>query len=123
MNELSMFNSADGFLDLIIIAAGGYLMYAALIMKVAGKIPSTLISRNVDPEKASNKEEYIKNMFIPSLIMGLILVLSGLSNYILPAIGIILPEKGPMIISIVSMAIVIIFGIYSMNMQKKYLRE
>ncbi len=123
MNENQMFDRADSFLDLVIIGAGGYLMYCALVMKISGKVPSTLVSRNVDPENSPHKDEYIKSMFLPTLLMGLIMVLCGISAYLLPAVGIILPANSGIITSLISMAIVVIYGIYTMNMQKKYLKD
>ena len=123
MDESSMFGKADSFLDYVIIGAGIYLIYAGVIMKVAGRIPKSLISRNIDIENAPNKEEYINNMFLPCIVLGIIMAACGASTWILPALGIILPEKTTMVTSLISMAIVILFGIFSMNMQKKYLSK
>ena len=64
MDESSMFGKADSFLDYVIIGAGIYLIYAGVIMKVAGRIPKSLISRNIDVENAPNKDEYINNALI-----------------------------------------------------------
>ena len=121
MNESAMFDRADSFLDYVILGAGVYLIYAGIIMKVAGRIPKSLISKNVDIENAPNKEEYINNMFLPCIVLGFIMLLCGASTWILPALGIAIPEKMTMITSLISMTIVILFGVFSMNMQKKYL--
>ncbi|MBR5376083.1 MAG: hypothetical protein IK139_02275 [Lachnospiraceae bacterium] len=123
MDESSMFGKADSFLDYVIIGAGIYLIYAGVIMKVAGRIPKSLISRNIDVENAPNKDEYINNMFLPCIVLGIIMAACGASTWILPGLGIILPEKTTMVTSLISMAIVILFGIFSMNMQKKYLSK
>ncbi len=121
MDESAMFGKADSFLDYVILGAGIYLIYAGIIMKAAGRIPKSLISKNVDVDNAPNKEEYISNMFLPCIVLGFIMVLCGASTWVLPALGIALPEKMTMITSLISMTIVILFGIFSMNMQKKYL--
>ena len=123
MNELGMFEKADNFLDYVIIGAGIYLIYGALSMKIASKIPKSLVSRGIDTENAPHKDEYISNMFLPSLVLGFILILCGVSTWALPAMGVMLPEKTPVVTSLVAMALVILFGIFSMNMQKKYLAD
>ncbi len=116
-----MFEKADSFLDYVIIGAGVYLIYGGLLMKLAGRIPKSLISRNIDPENATDKDAYISNMYLPCIVLGLIMILCGTSTWILPALGIMLPEKTTMVTSLIAMTIVILFGIFSMNMQKKYL--
>lgn len=121
MDESAMFGKADSFLDYVILGAGVYLIYAGIIMKTAGRIPKSLISKNVDLDNAPDKDEYINNMFLPCIVLGLIMLLCGASTWILPALGIELPEKMTMITSLISMTIVILFGVFSMNMQKKYL--
>ncbi len=123
MNETGMFSQADNFLDYVIVGAGLYLIYGALSMKIASRIPRSLVSRNIDIENAPHKEEYINNMFLPSIVLGLILILCGLSAWAFPAMGIIVPEKTPMATSLIAMCLVILFGIFSMNMQKKYLQK
>ena len=123
MNETGMFQHADNFLDYVIVGAGLYLIYGALSMKITSRIPKSLVSRNIDIENAPRKDDYISNMFLPSIVLGLILVLCGLTTWVLPAAGIAVPEKTPMITSLIAMALVILFGIFSMNMQKKYLQK
>ena len=123
MNETGMFEKADSFLDYVILGAGIYLIYGGLLMKLAGKIPKSLISRNIDPENAPDREAYINSMYLPCIVLGLIMILCGTSTWILPMTGIVLPEKTTMITSLVAMTVVILFGIFSMNMQKKYLSK
>ena len=123
MDESAMFGKADSFLDYVIIGAGLYLIYAGIIMKTAGRIPKSLISRNIDVENAPDKDEYINNMFLPCIVLGIIMTVCGASTWILPALGIVLPVKTTMVTSLISMTIVILFGIFSMNMQKKYLAK
>ncbi|MBQ7463334.1 MAG: hypothetical protein IJS86_00580 [Lachnospiraceae bacterium] len=123
MNESGMFQKADNFLDYVIVGAGLYLIYCALSMKITSRIPKSLVSRNIDTDNAPHRDEYISNMFLPSIVLGLILMLCGLSTWALPAMGVAVPEKTPMITSLVAMSLVILFGIFSMNMQKKYLQK
>ncbi len=117
-----MNDNTNMFLDLLMIAAGGYLVYCAFLMKLKGEIGTSLISRNVDLSQAPDKAGYIRTMFLPNLIMGLFMILSGVSTSFLPKIGIGLPEKASTWIFLAALVLLVIYGIVSMNAQNKYLK-
>ncbi|MBO6112658.1 MAG: hypothetical protein J6P45_06390 [Lachnospiraceae bacterium] len=123
MNEGALGQNADYFLDLLLVAAGGYLIYAAIVMKVTGRIANTLISRNIDPDRAPDKEGYIRRMFIPCIIMGCLMVLCGLFTVIIPRVSLNLPSYAPVALYLFSMGLVIAFGVYSINLQNRYLKN
>lgn len=114
-------NSMDTFMDILEILAGAYMIYCAVKMKTTGNIKNDLVSRNIDPDKAPDKDGYIKKMFLPDIITGVILILCGCATSMLPAVGVSLPELAREIIIGIALAVFIIYGVASMNAQKKYL--
>ena len=111
------------FLDVIVIIAGAFLIYSALAMKFKGEIKNSLISRNIDLSKAPDREAYIRVMFLPNIVMGFLLILSGCVTTLLPGLGIELPSGAGTGVFITALAAVVIYGMISMNAQNKYLRS
>ena len=87
-----MGNNIDAFLDMLEVAAGAYLIYCAISMKYSGKISSGLVSRSLDLDKAPDKAAYIRSMFLPDIILGIILILCGCMTVLLPKIGVTVTE-------------------------------
>lgn len=114
-------DSMNTFMDILEILAGAYMVYCAVKMKTTGEIKNDLVSRSIDPDRAPDKEGYIKAMFLPDIIMGVILILCGCATTGLPAAGVSLPEIANELIIGFALAIFIIYGVMSMKAQKKYL--
>ncbi len=123
MNESAFAQSTNSILDIMVVGAGIYLIWSALMMKLKGIIPKSLISKNIDPDKAPDKQGYIEHMFIPCILMGLLMAAGGGVFTLMTYLHIAMPEMGPTVFYLGSMAVVIAFGVYSMNMQKRYLKE
>lgn len=123
MDENAFSQNSNSLLDILVIGAGIYLIYSAVIMKLKGEIPKSLISKNLDPDKAPDKQGYIEHMFIPCILMGILLMVGGGVFTAFTYLHLTMPETAPTVFYLGSMAIVIAFGVYSMNMQKRYLKE
>ncbi len=123
MNEMAFGQSADSFLDILVVAAGLYLVYAGIIMKLKGEIPKSILSKNIDLDNAPDKAAYIRNMFIPCICMGALLIIGGGVFTAFAFFNITLSSNVIMGFYIGSMAVVIAFGVYMMNMQNRYLKS
>lgn len=118
-----MGNTVDAFLDMLEVAAGAYLIYCAISMKYSGKISSGLVSRSLDLDKAPDKAAYIRSMFLPDIILGIILILCGCMTTFLPKIGITVTDTLSNIVLGCALALCILYGFFAMKMQKKYLES
>ncbi len=118
-----MNDTTNLFLDLLVIAAGLFMLYSAAMMKIKGEIQSSLISRNIDLSKAPDKEGYIRIMFVPNLCMGLAMILCGACTSVLPKLGVSLPEKADTWVFFGALIVIVLYGLISMNAQNKYLRK
>lgn len=76
-------NSTFGFMDLIIVVSGAYLIYAAVQMKRTGEIAgSVIIGKGYDVKKAKDPQGFIDYMYLKSILMGVCVILSGGLDYI-----------------------------------------
>ncbi len=123
MNEKSFGQNADSFLDILVAGAGIFLIYAAVVMKVKGEIPKSILSKNIDLDTAPDKEGYISHMFIPCICMGILLLAMGTALIAFTYLSFTLTETQMTAFYIGSMAVVIAFGVYTMNMQNRYLKK
>ena len=117
-----MSSSMDMFLNALQVIAGMYLIYWAIRMKKTKQLKNDgLISNSVNIDNAPDKESYIRSTFIPDIIVGAVLILSGLAETIVSKFGIKLSTAGLSIIILAVLAVCIVFGFYIVKMQKKYL--
>ena len=123
MNEAAFAQNTNNMLDIFVILAGVYLICSSIVMKVRGEIPKSLISKNIDPDRAKDKPGYIEHMFLPCIFMGILLVAGGGVFTVFSFLHIEMPAMAPTVFYLGSMAIIIAFGVYTMNMQRRYLRE
>ncbi|MCR5487685.1 MAG: hypothetical protein K6F35_09190 [Lachnospiraceae bacterium] len=117
-----MNDTTNLFLDILVIAAGLYLVYSAILMRLRGEIQGSLISRNIDLKNAPDKQGYIRVMFWPNLLAGVMLALCGITTSVLPRLGVVLPEQINTWVFLVALVVIMAYGILSMNAQNKYLR-
>ena len=122
MNEAQMGQDADYFMDIMILVAGVYMVYAGLLMKSTGKITKSFVSRNIDIDNAPEKDKYIKHMFLPTMLIGIMMLFCGFFPMIVPQLNITLPENSSIVLYLISMGLIIAFGVYSLNMQNRYLK-
>lgn len=110
--------SADGLINIIVIACGVYMVYAAITMKTTGVVPSNLVGKNVDLANAKDIPGFVKKMFPVTLIVGVLTLLCGIGT----ALG-IFGDNGYVqtIISLVFVVIVLVYGKILLDAQKKYL--
>ncbi len=113
-------SSTFGFMDIIIIFCGAYLIYAAVQMKRTGEITSSaLIGKGYDPKKAKDPKGYIEYMYMKSIIMGVLVMISGALDYMNDVYWNISYFSVGM--CCVFLVVIIIYGKISMDAQKKYL--
>lgn len=123
MNEAQTLQNSNNIMDIIILAAGAYMIYAGLLMKSTGKIAKSFISRNIEIENAPQKDKYIKYMFLPTMFIGVLMLFCGLLPMVVPMMNIALPENFAATVYFVSLGLVIAFGVYAINMQNRYLKN
>ena len=108
-----------GFMDMLIVISGAYLIYISVRMKRTGEINSAIVGKNIDTKKARDPEGYIAYMYLKSIVMGVIVMAGGGLNYLndkywnIPNLGLITCG--------VFLAVVIIYGKLIVNAQKKFL--
>lgn len=110
---------AFGFMDILIMFSGAYLIYAAVQMKRTGEISSAIVGKGCDLKKAKDPKGYIEYMYPKSIIMGAIVILSGGADYLNSKYWNV-PNFG-LIICGVFLIIIVIYGKIAMDAQKKYL--
>lgn len=113
-------NSTFGFMDIIIMICGAYLIYVSVQMKRTGEINSSaIIGKGYDVKKAKDPKGFIEYMYLKSIILGVLVILSGLCDYLnelywsLPYMGLV--NCGVFLI------VIIIYCKISLDAQKKYL--
>lgn len=115
-------NNIDSFLDMIILFAGGYLIYSAILMKVKGEVASGFLGKDIDWKHVSedNKKAYIKIMIPANIIMGIIMIIMGLIFMFGARIGL----TGTAVSMIIGIALLlcVAYGAVIMNYQSKYLK-
>lgn len=110
--------TADGLINIIIIACGVYMVYGAISMKTTGTIPANLLGKGVNLATAKDIPGYIKKMFPITLVVGILTLGCGVGT----AFG-IFGDNGYVqtIISLVFVVIVLVYGKILVDAQKKYL--
>lgn len=89
--------------DLLITLSGAYLVYAAVIMKINGRIVNGIMTgKDADVDKMRDKEGFIGYMFGKLMLLGILTILSGLSSIINTKMG------GPVYISLIGVAVVLV---------------
>lgn len=113
-------NSSFGFMDILIILSGAYLIYMAIQMKRTGEVTNNaMIGKNVDVKKAKDPKGYIEYMYPRAIIVGILIVISGILDYLNETYWAI--PYFPVGVCIVFLIVIIIYGKISMDAQKKYL--
>ncbi len=112
-------DNMDVFMNMIIYFAGGYLIYGAFLMKFKGQIPSGFISRNVDWDKAKDKDSYIKVMVPVNIAMGILMIGFGFLISYEDKAGVEFMVESLTIFGAFLMCL--IYGYIAMRTQKKYL--
>lgn len=113
-------DSTFGFMDILIIFSGIYLIYIAIQMKRTGEITSSaMIGKGCDLKKAKDPKGYIEYMYLKTVIMGVCVILSGALDYMNLQFWKI-PYFTPIVCG-VFLVIIIIYCKISMNAQEKYL--
>jgi threonine/homoserine/homoserine lactone efflux protein len=108
-----------GFMDILIMLSGAYLIYAAVQMKRTGEISSALVGKGCDLKKAKDPKGYIEYMSPKSIILGIIVVLSGGADYLNEKYWHI--SHFNLVICVVILLVIIVYGKITMDAQKKYL--
>ena len=68
-------------LDFVIIFSGVYLAYSALTMKIKGVIVANVVlNPNIKESAIKDKQGFIDYIYIRLLLVGIVIVLSGLAN-------------------------------------------
>lgn len=112
--------STFGFMDIIIIVSGAYLVYVAIQMKRTGEITSSaIIGKGCDVKKAKDPQGFIDYMYMKSIIMGVLVIISGAVDYMNDVYWNI-PYFGLAVCGIF-LVILLVYCKISMNAQKKYL--
>lgn len=115
-----MSGSTLGFMDIIIVIGGLYLVYMAVQMKRTGEITNnSMIGRGVDLKKAKDPKGYIDYMYPRAVVVGILVAVSGVVDY-LNELYWSIPYFG-LGICVVFLILILIYGKMSMDAQKKYL--
>ncbi len=114
-------NNMDNFMNMIIFFAGFFMIYAGLKLRIKGEVPSGFISRNINWDKARDKEGYIKVMAPVNVAAGIVMIIFGLVISYVEKIE----STGYMaesIVILVAFVMCLIYAIIAMKMQNKYLK-
>ncbi|MDE7477894.1 MAG: hypothetical protein K2M91_08080 [Lachnospiraceae bacterium] len=105
-------------LDLLLIACGAYVIYGAIQMKVAKKIPDMLVGKEFPVNRAKDTEGFIRFTFPLTVVVGIVLFVVGL-------VGVLgLLAAHPMaetVMQIIMGMSVITYGMVLLSAQRKYL--
>lgn len=105
-------------LDLLIMACGVYIIYWAVQMKSTNKIPEMLVGKGFPTDRAKDPEGFIKFTFPFTFAAGVMLLVAGMVG----ALGITaLYPAADIALRLVTVAVVIGYGMLLMKAQKKYL--
>ncbi len=110
----------DTFVNAMIFLGGGYMLFAAYMMKFKGEVPKSFLSRDLNWDTARDKEGYIRFMFPANIIMGLLMIILGLCLTFEEKLGLVGDKE--MILLLAAFILVLIYGVIAMHMQTKYLR-
>lgn len=112
-------SSTFGFMDILIMFCGAYLIYSSIQMKRTGEISSVLIGKGYDVKKAKDPEGYIEYMYLKSVILGVIVIAGGAIDFLNDRYWNI-PNLN-LIVSGIFLLILIVFCKIALDAQKKYL--
>ena len=105
--------------DIVVLACGVYLIWAAITMKRNRTIPGIMLSKGAEISKTADTEGFLNYMFCPTLMMGIIGSISGLLGVAMiyyPQIGMI-----QFIVLIITFIMLIVYGHMNIKAQKKFL--
>lgn len=111
--------STFGFMDILIILSGAYLVYTSVQMKRTGEISSLIVGKGFDLKKAIDVNGYIEYMYLKSIIMGVVVMAGGGVNYLNDNYWNI--PNFNLIICGVFLAVIAIYGKIATDAQKKFL--
>ncbi|MCH5253473.1 MAG: hypothetical protein J1F41_01015 [Lachnospiraceae bacterium] len=106
-------------IDILCILSGGYLVYAALVMKLKGRIVSNVVlSKSMDENAIRDKEGLIRYLYGKLLFFGCIIILSSIANLVNEHMA------GPGIVTVITCCIFAIaivgYGVVTNRALKKY---
>ncbi len=108
-----------GFMDILIVLSGAYLIYSSVQMKRTGEISTLIVGKRYDLKKAKDLNGFIEYMYLKSIIMGVVVMAGGGLNYLndnywnIPNLG--------LIVCVVFLAVLAIYGKITIDAQNKYL--
>lgn len=108
-----------GFMDILIVFSGAYLIYISVQMKQTGEINPAIVGKSIDIKKAKDPQGYIDYMYLKSIIMGIVVMVGGGLNYLNDNYWNI--TNFGLIACGVFLAAIIIYGKIMVDAQKKFL--
>ena len=112
-------NSTFGFMDIIIALSGAYLIYSSVQMKRTGEISAALVGKGYDLKKARDLQGYIEYMYLKSILMGVVVMVSGGVDYLNMTYWNI-PYFTPAVCGIF-LVVIVFYGKISVDAQDRYL--
>lgn len=107
------------FMDILIILCGAYLVYSSVQMKRTGEVSSAIVGKGYDLKKAKDLKGYIEYMYLKSVILGVIVMVSGAANYLNGKYWNI--PNFDLVVCAVFLVIIIVYSKIAIDAQKKYL--
>lgn len=112
-------SSTFGFMDILIALSGAYLIYVSIQMKRTGEISSAIVGKGYDVKKAKDPKGFIEYMYVKSIVMGGVVMLSGGADYLNDRYWNI--PNFSLIICGIFLVLIIVYSKILMGAQKKYL--
>lgn len=113
-------NGSLPLFDWVIIISAAYLLIMAVRMKVTGEVPSALISKNIVITKKMNVTGYIQAVFLPTFILGIIGIISGITGLMEGKVSYWFYIKiGSLALFLLG---TILYALFTVKAQKKYLQ-
>jgi len=111
-----------GVIDILIAAGGFYLIWSSVQMKRTGEIGSSaMVGKGYDLKKAKDPKGYIDYMYLKNIVVGILVILSSLFNYLNDAYWKI--SYFGAVICIALLAVIAVYCFFSVKAQKKFLSE
>lgn len=109
-------------IDMLCIVGGGYLIYAAVVMRVQGRIiQNVVLSKNIDENAIGDKEGFIRYLYWKLMLCGAIIILGSIVDLVNAHIG------GPGVVSLVTCSIfaatIIGYGAAVNHALRKYVKK
>lgn len=118
--EEILMNGSLPLFDWVIIISAAYLLIMAVRMKVTGEVPSALISKNIVITKKMNVTGYIQAVFLPTFILGIIGIISGITGLMEGKVSYWFYIKiGSLALFLLG---TILYALFTVKAQKKYLQ-